>query len=60
MCSPEDSVKAYTGGTLSDTEYFAVSSADSNMKAGYGGTISGGTTLSSGSGGGQTGPGGRG
>lgn len=60
MCSPESSVTAYTGGTLSGTEYFAVSSADSNMKAGYGGTISGGTALSSGSGGSQTIPGGRG
>ncbi len=56
MCSPESSVTCYTGGTVSGAEYFSVSSANSSMKAGYGGTISGGTTVSastSGGGGGQ-------
>lgn len=46
MCCPESSVNCYTGGTLSDTEYFPVGSGDSNMKAGCGGTISGGTSVS--------------
>ncbi len=51
MCSPDSSVTAYTGGTVSGATYFGVSAANSNMKAGYGGTISGGTQLSSSSGG---------
>lgn len=59
MCSQDSSVTCYTGGTVNGATYFSVSSANSNMKAGYGGTISGGTTVSSSSGGGQTGPGGR-
>ena len=40
--------------------YDANADAVAAIADGYGGTISGGTTLSSGSGGGQTGPGGRG
>lgn len=45
MCCPESGVSCCTGGSLSGTEYFSVSSANSNMKAGYGGTISGGTSV---------------
>ncbi len=58
MCSSESSVTCYSGGTVIGAEYFSVSSANENMKAGYGGTISGGTTLSSSSGGGNQRPGG--
>ncbi len=61
MCCSDSSVTAYTSGTISGATYFDVPSNNSNMKAGYGGTISGGTTLSAGSasGGGGFNPGGR-
>ena len=49
MCSKESSVTCYTGGTLSGTTYFA--SQDDTDRCGYGGTISGGTTVSASSGG---------
>ena len=49
MCSKESSVTCYTGGTLSGTTYFA--SQDDTDRCGYGGTISGGTTVSANSGG---------
>lgn len=49
-----DGTKAYTGGTLNGTTYFE--SGKNNLKAGYGGTISGGTEITSNtSGGGQGG-----
>lgn len=48
ICAPETGT-AYKGGTLSGTTYFEATAASggSNMKAGYDGTISGGSTLSS-------------
>ena len=49
MSSKESSVTCYTGGTLSGTTYFA--SQDDTDRCGYGGTISGGTTVSASSGG---------
>ncbi len=54
MCCPESSVTCYTGGTISDATYFA--SQDDISRCGYGGTLSGGTTISAG--GTTTGPGG--
>lgn len=61
MCCPDSSVTCYTGGTVSGATYFDTASGNSNMKAGYGGSISGGTTLAAGSasGGGSFNPGGR-
>lgn len=47
--------KAYTGGTLSGTTYF--NGGTNNFKAGYGGTISGGTEISSNSNGNNNGNG---
>lgn len=58
MCAPDSSVTCYTGGTVSGATYFATSTANTNMKAGWGGTISGGTTVSQSSGGNQGGWGG--
>ena len=54
MSAPENSVTCYTGGTLSGTTYFPSSTSDANRSVvcGYGGTISGGTTVSASSGGG--------
>ena len=49
MSSKESSVTCYTGGTLSGTTYFV--SQDDTDRCGYGGTISGGTTVSASSGG---------
>lgn len=48
ICAPESGT-AYKGGTVSGATYFETTTASggSNMKAGYGGTISGGSTLSS-------------
>lgn len=52
MCCPESSVTCNTGGSVSNATYFA--SQDSINRCGYGGTISGGTTISDGT---TTGPG---
>lgn len=51
LCSTESNVSCYTGGTLSGVTYFG--SQDGINRCGYGGTISGGTSVSESGGGGN-------